>query len=890
MDPGPKVGKLHTVGGRPQRAVGTLVLMLTILAAVLTAMSMTEGRAEHRLPAGAPRAITVVLDDNYPPFIFRDERGALIGQLKDTWDLWAAKTGIKVNLRAMDWGQAIKTMSEGGADVIDTMFRTSARERLFDFSAPYATIEVPLLFHRDLDGIADVKNLRGFAVGVKDGDACLEWLVEHEISSLIRYPSYLALVEAAARRDVLVLCIDAPPANYLLFQKGLLDQFHHSPPLYSGQFHWAVRKGDQATYDLVQWGFNQITKAETQTLIDRWHGFRFSGIEWPPAFSELLRVLLVTAAAGLALLFWNWLLHRQVAFKTRKLTSAMAALSASEQRFRTIFDNVNDAICIVTLPNGQCLFFNQRMREMFRLDDRAPPTLALADLDGAGPPQDRPRLETLVAEAAAGRPQVFEWQTRRLDDSLLWVEVGMRRAHLDGSDQQLLVVLRDISERKTVQARMEFLAYHDTLTQLPNRLLLADRVEQAIAIAERRGSKVALLFGDLDQFKTVNDSLGHQVGDRLLSVVASRLAACVRDSDTVSRQGGDEFIILLTHVTDLDGVIEVVGRIQDALAKPVDIEGHDLVITMSTGIALYPDDGAQFESLLKKADMAMYHAKASGRNTHRFFAEEINVDAAIHLTVRSGLRRALENGEFTLDFQPQMRIGDGSLVGAEALIRWQHPDRGLVMPGAFIPIAEDSGLIIPIGTWVLREACRHAAAWERGGCPLRVAVNVSALQFRDGGLAAEVDAALAESGLSEALLELELTETTLLHGTGAVLSTIRRLRDRGVHLSIDDFGTGYSSLSYIKRLAVSQLKIDRSFIHDLNHNPESAAIVSAVIQMAHSLGLTTLAEGVEDPWTLDYLARRDCDFAQGYLIGRPVPCDRFDPLANQELPAISALV
>ena len=434
-----------------------------------------------------------------------------------------------------------------------------------------------------------------------------------------------------------------------------------------------------------------------------------------------------------------------------------------------------------------------------------------------------------------------------------------------------------LDQQEHSRREIEFLAYHDVLTGLPNQLLAKDRVQQAIAYADRSSARLALLFLDLDNFKSINDSLGHRVGDALLKVVAQRLASCVRDTDTISRQGGDEFLVALPDVRDVDDIAAFAEKLLEKLSASFDIEGHELSTSASIGIALYPDDSGEFDALLKKADTALFEAKAAGRNTYRFFAERMNAEASEYLRMRNGLRRALADGEFVLHYQPQVDLASGAVVGAEALIRWQHPELGLVPPGRFIPVAEDSGLIVPIGEWVLREACWQAAAWRAGGLPrLTVAVNLSAIQFKRGDIEKTVADAIAAAGIEADLLELELTESILIRDTDAALATVRRLKALGVQLSIDDFGTGYSSLSYLKRLNVDKLKIDQSFVRDLASDPDDEAIVHAVIELARSLKLRTIAEGVEHEQGVSWLRLYGCDQAQGYHFARPMPAAEFE--------------
>lgn len=446
--------------------------------------------------------------------------------------------------------------------------------------------------------------------------------------------------------------------------------------------------------------------------------------------------------------------------------------------------------------------------------------------------------------------------------------------------------LRARIEHEASEKKLEFLAHHDPLTGLPNRLLLRDRFEQAAANAHRESSGIALLFLDLDNFKNVNDTLGHGYGDQLLIKVVERLHSCVRNTDTISRQGGDEFVILIAHVHELSVVGGIAQGIMEAFAEPIPLDGYMLNTSFSIGISLYPHDGRQFDTLLKLADTALHQAKDSGRNNYRFFVENMNANTQEQVKLQGQLHSAVKNQEFVLHYQPQIDIPTGRIIGAEALIRWQHPERGLVPPGMFISLAERSGLIIPIGAWVLIEACQQAQTWRELGLPMQaIAVNLSGLQFKRGNLLETVLEALRVSGLPAHHLELELTESILLQDIDTAIQMLYSLSEMGVKLSIDDFGTGYSSLSYLKRLAVNKLKIDQSFVRDLTKDPDDAAIVKAIIQLGHNLQLSVIAEGVETVEQLEFLRNYDCDEAQGYLISKPVPAAEFAALCTRMPPA-----
>lgn len=480
---------------------------------------------------------------------------------------------------------------------------------------------------------------------------------------------------------------------------------------------------------------------------------------------------------------------------------------------------------------------------------------------------DRSRIITLPPSFILVRRDGFEMP---IEDSV--APIRDREGVLTGA----VVVFRDVSAARAMAAQMTHSAEHDYLTNLPNRMLLKDRVEQAIILARRHGTRLAVLYLDLDGFKHINDSLGHPIGDKLLQSVARRLVECARSSDTVSRQGGDEFVVLLSEVERPEDAVLAASRMLKAVAEAHSIDEHDLHVTTSIGVSIFPEDGADAQTLIQNADTAMYQAKENGRQSYQYFKPEMNARAVERQSIEESLRRALQRDEMSLHYQPKINFKTGAITGAEALLRWTHPTRGMVSPTTFIPVAEDCGLIVPIGKWVLRQACTQAQAWVAAGLPpASIAVNVSARQLRDGGFLDGLFAILGQTGLDPRLLELELTESVLMTHAESAAAILKTVRAHGIQVAVDDFGTGYSSLSYLRKFQIDALKIDQSFVGEIATADSDTSIVTAVISMARSLNLRVVAEGVETLAQSTFLRDHECDEAQGYYFSRPVPSDRF---------------
>jgi diguanylate cyclase (GGDEF)-like protein/PAS domain S-box-containing protein len=500
---------------------------------------------------------------------------------------------------------------------------------------------------------------------------------------------------------------------------------------------------------------------------------------------------------------------------------------------------------------------------------------------GRSTPEEYAQMWQALREHGLWHGEVWD---RRKDGGTYpkWLTIATLK-NADGEVTHYIGSFTDISERKTAEEQIRHLAHHDTLTGLSNRFHLQGRLEQALATARRDERPLAVIFLDLDRFKIINDTLGHQVGDHLLIAVAHRLRASVRDSDIVARLGGDEFVVVLTDV-EAAGAQQVADKILRSLATAYNVGAHRLHSTPSLGIAMFPQDGDSVEALMKNADTAMYHAKTAGRNNAQFFTAAMNEEASTRLALENSLRQAVARNEFELHYQPQVELASGRVIGVEALVRWHHPERGLLSPLTFIPLAEETGLIVPLGAWVLGQALRQLAAWHAAGIDgLRMAVNLSAHQLRSPTFVSSVAAAIETTGIPPERLELEITESVAMADPQATIELLGQLRRMGIDLAIDDFGTGYSSLSYLKLLPIQRLKLDRSFVMDIEHDPNDAAICSATIALAHSLGLGVIAEGVETEAQRDYLARLGCDNVQGYLFSRPLPAAEAEAFLRHSL-------
>jgi len=556
------------------------------------------------------------------------------------------------------------------------------------------------------------------------------------------------------------------------------------------------------------------------------------------------------------------------------------ALRDAEERYRNIVENAVEGI-FQTTPEGRYLSINPALAKIYGYDSPEEMTGAYLDIGRQLYIDPARRLEFMRLIHLNGMVSNFESEVYRKNGEVIWISENAREVR-DASGNLLYFegTVEDVTERKTYETRLTHQATHDTLTGLPNRALFRDRLQQAMRYAEREKGKVSILFIDLDNFKYINDSLGHDAGDSLIRIMAQRLRSCVRDSDTVARLGGDEFVLMLQGAASEDERVSIaMSRILSEVRKPVDIRGRELTVTCSMGISVCPEDGNDVDTLLKHADAAMYQAKQAGRDNFQFFTSSINQRVLDRMDLEHRLRGALERSEFLLHYQPKLDLRSGMVVGTEALIRWQAPQQGLVSPVRFIPLAEETGLIEPIGAWVLETACAQAQAWREGGFrPLTVAVNVSPRQFRDARLPQIVENILKKTGVPPSMIELEITESCLAHDSEKFIATLKTLKGLGVLIAIDDFGVGYSSMAYLKSFPVDRLKVDRTFATNLATSEKDRSIYKAIVSLGHNLGLRVVAEGVETSEQYYLLRDIGCDEVQGFFFSMPVPAEDFERL------------
>ncbi|QBK04693.1 EAL domain-containing protein [Hylemonella gracilis] len=954
----------------------------------------------------ADPVLRVVTDNNYPPYVVLRADGQAEGYIVDLWRLWESKTGVRVDLQAIEWSQAQRAIRDREADVIDMIFRTPVREQLYDFSSPYATLPVSIYVDSSIQGIHDAASLSGFTIGVQRGDACVDALTSRGVSDLAAYPNYQSILAAAKAGQIKIFCMDDEPANYYLYLHRDQLNFGRAFQLYEGQFHWAVNRGDIATYELVERGMRLITAEERAQLHDRWFSQPF---QYRPylriAMIAMLLVLGLGAAGGL----WIRMLRRSVKHRTaeiqhkhQQLEGAAQELRVERALLRAIIESSPDAMMLKSpegvyldcntgalgllnlkreqllgktdqdlltdkafvhfvqgndqevLQGGKPLQYDTTFRtqdggtrdiEMVKVlvhDAQGAPAgiltigrditerhrsehelriasvafeshdgMMIADANGVIERVNSAftRISGYCAEDAIGKtprllqsglhePSFYQalWTALKRDGHWQGEVVNRHReGHLytvrlsitevtDAAGRTLRYIgnLQDITAERDARALAERLRLFDPLTGLPNRLLIEDRMGHVPDRGAEPQALDAVMMIDLDLFQKINDSLGHVIGDQLLIEMARRISEIAREGDTIGRFSGDSFVLVaknlgLERQEAAQRAQALAEAVRCAVEIPLALAGHRLVCTASVGITLSSSERSDPGTLLRQAELAMYKCKKEGRNTVRFFEEAMQIEIDRRRDLEHELREAIERGQLVLYYQLQVDA-QGRPVGAEALMRWVHPRRGLVPPADFIPLAEETGLIEPIGQWALSTACHQLARWA--GRPetshLTVAVNISPRQFKSPTFVDDIMTKIRRAGIPAEKLKLEVTESTAIDEFDVSMSKLQALRACGFMISLDDFGTGNSSLNYLTKLPLTQLKIDKSFVDDLPASHRDAMVAQTIIAMGRGLGLDVIAEGVETEAQHRFLVEQGCQAFQGYFFGRPQAVEAFE--------------
>ncbi|OOG27648.1 GGDEF domain-containing protein [Thioalkalivibrio denitrificans] len=820
-------------------------------------------------PAAGAEPLIVSQDHAWPPFAFRDEQGSPRGLLVEFWELIGEELGRPVEFALTDWDDSLAQVRDGQAHVHGGLFRSPERERFLDFGNEIFPLRTAMFASGALTS-SQVSDLADMPVGVTRGGFESEYLRTHHPGlNLHYYDNNERLIRAATRGEVEAFAADYPVAMYLLDRHASPEQFRVIEVLYARNLAFATARGETALLSELNNVIARLDPDELSRITQKWmHSEAVHRL--PPGFWLGLLAGILTLLLG-SLIIYSRLLRRQVVLHTHRLQETNDSLRAERDFSRSVLD-ASPAFFVALDNQYRIRMMNPTM--LTRLGYTAQEVIGEDFVQLCTPEYEHESLQTLFHHMlVSGKPIHHESHalTRSGEERLVeWH--GNSVAGPSGEPEFFFAIGLDITDRRRAETQLEHIAHFDPLTGLPNRSLLQVRLNHALDMARRRNRRVAVLFLDLDRFKVINDSLGHAYGDEVLRTITRRLRGRLREEDTIARWGGDEFIVMLEEVANAPDVSTIAGDILKELALPCTLSnGQDVYVGGSIGISLYPEDGDNAEQLIMRADTAMYQAKDQGRSTYQFYTSALTRAAHDRLALETSLRHALEREEFTLHYQPQVRVADGALIGLEALVRWRHPERGLVAPDEFIPLAEETGLIGPLGLWVMRTACRQAKIWSSlFARPLHMAVNVSVRQLRHPNLLDQVRSILQETGLPAQSLELELTESTLMSREERTEQTLRNLKELGVRLSIDDFGTGYSSLAYLKRMPIDVLKIDRSFVKDIPEDFSDMEIAATIIAMARTLRLQVVAEGVETPAQMDFLRERGCDSYQGFLLTRPM--------------------
>ena len=861
---------------RGRRVIG-LRTLLTIIVAVAACAAGADTTFEPKHPA-VPDTLRVGLYGNAPK-IYRNDRGEPAGLFVELLDAIARREGWRLQYVDCDWAQCLKQLETGALDLMPDVAFSEKRRGRFDFHRiPVANSWSVLLYH-PRNPLLGWTELAGRRIAILRGAVQVDEVARLMAGigadySLVYADTLHEAFDKVATGDADAVVSNRFFANFSGPSHGLRE----SPIVFNpATLFYATPKGrngrvlERIDHYLSQW------RTDTQSIYFEALNRTMVPLPtnvvpgWLPWLLVAATALLV--AAALVGLFLRW----QVAQRTR-------ALQSTTQRLDHLLNASPALIYQLSYQAGEIVpvWVSDNIKGLFGFEP--------AQIQEPGwwirqvHPEDREAALAHIGLLPQQRHLVQEYRIYDGHGDVRHIRDEMRFIAADGADNgEIIGSWNDVTEAREQAERLAFLTHFDPLTHLPNRLLLRDRLAQAIGQARRDNGHLSVLVIDLDRFKNINDTLGHPVGDEMLRSAATRMGELLRPGDLLARLGGDEFLLLMRHEASTNQTTQMARGILQTLSRPLAAREHQLVVTASIGISVFPSDGEDADTLLKHAEVALYEAKNQGRNDFRFFASALSVGGLERLVMETALRDAINRNELVLHYQPQFNLNTNVLAGVEALVRWRHPDIGLVPPGQFIPLAEETGIIGEIGVWVLDQACRDAVAWRAQGFIIpRVAVNISMQQIDPERLTGQVTAALRASGLDPAALELEVTESTIMREPDKATAALSALRKIGVKLAIDDFGTGYSSLAYLKRLPLDRLKIDRSFVQDIGHDKSDEAICRAVIGLARSLGLETVAEGIERADQADFLRREGCDIGQGYLLSRPLPADEFARLLQSK--------
>lgn len=805
--------------------------------------------------------IRVAMDPDWAPIEYKDVDGQFQGISIDYLSIIEKKLGVQFTpLKDLSWQEAVQAVKDKQADMFVSVTHTVQRKRYVNFTEPYLTIPIRIFARNNISYIGSLENISNERIAIVDNYAIHEILIkEHPELNLVPVDTPAEALQQLSEGKVDLFIGNLITATYYIEKLGFPNIREKGETGYNNKQAMAVRKDWPILANILQKSLNSIPENEHQNIFNRWMSIKF---EQKINYEYIWTILSILVSIFLIILYWN-----------RKKSATQ--LLAEQQRTEEILKGTNAGTWYWDIDTKE-LIINDRWAEIvgYTLEELSPVTIST--WSSSLHPDDLKVAEKELEKHFANEIDYYDVEFRQKHKKGDWIWVSARGKvavwNEDGTPKRMTGTHLDITGRKIAEEQLMHQAHFDALTGLPNRFLSLDRLSKLIINAQRNNKKVGVFFLDLDDFKKINDTLGHDVGDEVLSEAAKRLQGSIRHDDTVGRLGGDEFIVLVNELDDFKDSSYIAKKLLDSFQEPFIHQDRELRLSASIGISIYPDDGKNATELLKNADSAMYHSKREGRKTFSYFTDAMNKEINRRLFLEEQMHGAIERNEFRLCYQQKININTGEIIGAEALLRWCNDKLGDISPEEFIPLAEHTGQIISLGQFVLKEALSAAAEWQTKYNPsFSIAINLSPSQFRDSNLVSSIEDTIKKTGVNKSLIEFEITEGIFISGLSQVSDAMIALTNMGISFAMDDFGTGYSSLNYLRKYPFKTLKIDRSFVNDIAGDKADLALVNAAIAMAHGLGLTVVAEGVENEEQLTLLQDNNCDLAQGYFIGKPVP-------------------